>query len=260
MAKTQSTETYVKERVADLDVISIYKELIEASIGQGSAYIHAKETLIDIYDNSSMTDQAKATIIAQTISSIATGITGQAIQGAIATAKENRDGAYAITKVKAETLLLNEQTDKVAGENELVAEQLRHMIRKYSEDAGRWLITESMMNNQKTISDVDVSYKPLMSAEDLTTKQTQIEAMLADIAFNTSKKTIMEYTRKDNIRMKATEQFAEFLKYISAADVVPAEEDFKNIRKLVTSIVGGLTDPDSTVLLVDPTKSFQAKE
>ena len=143
---------------------------------------------------------------------------------------------------------------------ELKIEQLRHMVRKYDEDAGRWVITEDMMHNQKVISDVDVTYKPLLSAEDLTTKQTQIAAMLADIAFNTSKKTIMEYTRKDNIRMKATEQFAEFLKYISAADVVPSEEDFKNIRKLVTSIVGGLTDPDSTVLLVDPTKSFQAKE
>ena len=127
MAKIQSTESYTKEVVADLDVINIYKELMNVSTGQGSVYLHAKETLIDIYENSSMTDQVKATVIAQTISGIATGITGQALQAAITIAKENREGAYVLTKIKADTLLTQEQTDKVAAENALLTAQIADM-------------------------------------------------------------------------------------------------------------------------------------
>lgn len=127
MAKIQSTETYAQEVVEDLDVVSIYKELMEASTGQGSVYVHAKETLTDIATSSAMTAQAKSIMIAQTISSIATGITGQAMQAAIAIAKENRDGAYILTKMKADTLLVQEQADKVAADNEYVVAQTKQL-------------------------------------------------------------------------------------------------------------------------------------
>lgn len=35
--------------VNDIDIIETYKKLMEASTGQGSAYLRAKETLIDMY-------------------------------------------------------------------------------------------------------------------------------------------------------------------------------------------------------------------
>lgn len=124
MAKIESTEIYTQEVVPDLDVINIYKELMEASTSQGSVYLHAKETLVALYTDISMTSKDKATVIGQTVSAIATGITGQAMQAAIEIAKENRDGAYVITKMVADTLMVKEQTDKIAADNLLVTAQI----------------------------------------------------------------------------------------------------------------------------------------
>ena len=127
MAKIQSTETYTPEVIGDLDVLDTYKELMEASVGDGSVYLRAKETLVSVYAESSMTDQMKASIIAQTISTIATQMTAQAMQGAIQIAKENRDGKYILTKLKADTLLTQEQADKAAADNLLVGAQIASM-------------------------------------------------------------------------------------------------------------------------------------
>ena len=54
----------------------------------------------------------------------------------------------------------------------------------------------------------------------------------------------MEQTRNDNIRSKAAEQFAEFMKYISAANVVPGANDFANMRKLITAMNDGIANPN----------------
>jgi hypothetical protein len=99
------------------------------------------------------------------------------------------------------------------------------------------------------MSNVDVSYKAQNAAKDLEIKTKQVESATADIAFNTSKKTIMEQTRKDNIRSKAAEQFAEFMKYISAANVVPGPTDFQNMRGLITAMNNGISNPDSIATL-----------
>ena len=117
MAKTESTELYLQASVPDLEVIDTYKELMAASTGQDSAYLKAKETLNDIISDNSMTGTEKSAIVAQTISAIATSITQSAMQTALAIAKENRDGKYALTKVMEDTKLVKEQTDKVAAEN-----------------------------------------------------------------------------------------------------------------------------------------------
>ena len=54
----------------------------------------------------------------------------------------------------------------------------------------------------------------------------------------------MEQTRKDNIRSKAAEQFAEFIKYLSAANVVPGANDFKNMRALINAMNDGIANAD----------------
>ena len=164
--------------------------------------------------------------------------------------------------IEKDLLIKDTQIANEIANEDMKLQQLKEMIRKYNEDLDKWYINKSILENQKSMSDVDASYKPLTASEDLTTKQTQIDAMFADIEFNRSKKTIMESTRNDNIRMKAAEQFAELLKYISAADVVPAEVDFTNIRGLITAILGGIADPNATATMAEPavdTKSFQPK-
>ena len=99
------------------------------------------------------------------------------------------------------------------------------------------------------MSNVDVANKAAHAAKDLMIKDKQIESATADIAFNVSKKTIMEQTRKDNIRSKAAEQFAEFMKYISAANVVPGPTDFSNMRALITAMNNGIANPDNVATI-----------
>ena len=110
---TNSTVTYVPELVGDLDVTPLYKEFMEASTGQGSVYIRAKETLVDMFATTTFTAQEKSTVIAQTISSIATGMSAKALDAAIKVATENRDAKYVLTKLREDTKLTTAQAAKI---------------------------------------------------------------------------------------------------------------------------------------------------
>ena len=104
---------YNQVLVNDVDITETYKKLMEASTGQGSVYIHAKETLIDMYKNTSMTDKAKADIIAQTISNISVNITNQAMEMAYKLETGKRDAAYTLTKLKEDTRFVTAQIAKI---------------------------------------------------------------------------------------------------------------------------------------------------
>lgn len=118
-----------------------------------------------------------------------------------------------------------------------------------AENSEKWALQKQVLENQLEMSNVDVANKAAHAAKDLTIKDKQIESATADIAFNISKKTIMEQTRKDNIRSKAAEQFAEFMKYISAANVVPGPTDFANMRALITAMNNGIANPDNVATI-----------
>ena len=112
------------------------------------------------------------------------------------------------------------------------------------ENTEKWALQRKVLENQLAMSNVDVAYKEPNVLRDLEIRDKQIESATADIAFNESKKIIMEQTRKDNIRSKAAEQFGEFIKYLSAANVVPGANDFKNMRALINSMNDGIANPD----------------
>ena len=118
-----------------------------------------------------------------------------------------------------------------------------------AENTEKWAIQRGILQNQKEMSDIDVAYKEANVLKDLEIRDKQIESAAADIAFNESKKIIMEQTRKDNIRSKAAEQFAEFIKYLSAANVVPGPNDFKNMRLLINAMNDGIADPDTSAII-----------
>lgn len=118
-----------------------------------------------------------------------------------------------------------------------------------AENSEKWALQKQVLENQLAMSNVDVTYKEQNVIKDLAIRDKQIESATADIAFNTSKRTIMEYTRKDNIRAKAAEQFAEFMKYISAANVVPGPTDFSNMRALITAMNNGIANPDNVATI-----------
>ena len=113
-----------------------------------------------------------------------------------------------------------------------------------AENTEKWALQRKVLENQLSMSNIDVAYKEPNVLRDLEIRDKQIESATADIAFNESKKIIMEQTRKDNIRSKAAEQFGEFIKYLSAANVVPGANDFKNMRALINSMNDGIANPD----------------
>lgn len=120
MATTASVQTYIKETIKDLDVIPIYEDLMKASVDKNSIYIRAKDTMKVFFDNSNIKDDEKATILSQMLVNMTTSITAQAMNSAIAIAKENREGVYALTKLREDTKLVQEQRDKLAADNQLV--------------------------------------------------------------------------------------------------------------------------------------------
>lgn len=114
-----------------------------------------------------------------------------------------------------------------------------------AENSEKWALQKKVLENQLAMSDIDLAYKEKNVQRDLEIRDKQIESADADIEFNKSKKQIMEWTRNDNIRSKSAEQFAEFMKYISAANVVPGTNDFQNMRKLITAMNDGIANPDA---------------
>ena len=113
-----------------------------------------------------------------------------------------------------------------------------------AENTEKWALQRKVLENQLAMSNIDVAYKEPNVLRDLEIRDKQIESATADIAFNESKKIIMEQTRKDNIRSKAAEQFGEFIKYLSAANVVPGSNDFVNMRALINAMNDGIANPD----------------
>ena len=122
-----------------------------------------------------------------------------------------------------------------------------------AESTEKWALQRKVLENQLEMSNIDVAYKEPNVIRDLEIRDKQIESATADIAFNESKKIIMEQTRKDNIRSKAAEQFAEFIKYLSAANVVPGGQDFKNMRALINAMNNAIDNPDVKATIVDTT-------
>jgi len=105
-------------------------------------------------------------------------------------------------------------------------------------------VQQNMMDDQALMVGYDEERKQEMIQADLDQKAALLLQAEADIDFNVAKKTIMEYTRNDNIRAKAAEQFAEFMKYIAAANVIPGAQDYANLRDLIEAIGKGISDPD----------------
>ena len=109
-----STQAYTKEAINGLDVLAPYRELMIASMDKDSVYIHAKETMEEFFNNSTMTDVDKANILSEMLTQMVAGVTSNAMGSAIQIAKENRDGVYQLTAIREDTLLKQEQRDKLA--------------------------------------------------------------------------------------------------------------------------------------------------
>lgn len=137
--------------------------------------------------------------------------------------------------------------------------EMDKLLQEITENREKWDKQKIIVDNQVEMSNIDRQFKFTLVSKDVAIKEKQLSQMAADIEFNTSKKTIMEQTRKDNIRMKSTELFAEFLKYLSAANVIPASQDFGNIRALIVAIQNGIENDNAVATIVSPTGNQYVK-
>jgi hypothetical protein len=123
MATVLNTE-YTQVAVGSVNIIETYKALMAASTGQDSVYIKAKETLNDSVGSLvGLSDNEKAKIIGETIAAIAKEITNSAMQMALKIDTENRDAPYALTKLKADTMMTMANVAKIEKETEIATTQ-----------------------------------------------------------------------------------------------------------------------------------------
>jgi len=150
-----------------------------------------------------------------------------------------------VNTAKKKTDLVGSQVEYTDKQTESMNEQVLTSERKRGEDDEKWYIAKAMMENQKASSDIDLDYKELNAKVELDQKKLMLTSAETDILFNESKREVMDKTRKDNVRMKAAEQYAEFLKYISAANAVPGEHHFRNLVGLIESIDEGVLNENN---------------
>ena len=103
---------YEQVTVNDIDIIDTYKKLMAASTGQGSVYLRAKETLIDLVAKGQLSETDKAALIAKHITDLSTGLSAQAMEMAFKIDKENRDTPYILTKLREDTKLVTANVAK----------------------------------------------------------------------------------------------------------------------------------------------------
>ena len=105
---------------ANLKIIEKYEELMQASLGEQSIYMRAKDTFKVIFDDLQVSEPEKAKIAAEHVMTMTTQLSSSAMSNALSWAKEERDGAYTLAKVKAEV-------EVALAQKELVAEQICKM-------------------------------------------------------------------------------------------------------------------------------------
>lgn len=117
-----STQTYTKTDLEDLSVVPTFTSLMEAATSKDSLYIKAKESLMEYFDSptNTLSEREKASMLVQLVSDMTTSITNSAMNTSVAIAKENREGAYQITKLVEDTKLIQEQADKLATDRDKV--------------------------------------------------------------------------------------------------------------------------------------------
>ena len=101
----------------------------------------------------------------------------------------------------------------------------------------QWYIQKDIMAKQLNMITIDAANKQSIVDKDLALKQAQVDQAVADTDFTIDKTQTMKDTREDNVRMQAAREYGEYLKYISAAGVVPSSYDFDNLVGLIDSMV-----------------------
>ena len=108
----------------DNNVVDIYKKLMAASVGVDSVYIRAKETVTELMSATDMTKAERAVAITGMLAQITNSLSSQALTGAIALAKDNKESPYVLAKMSMDTLATSRQADKLLKDADLITAQI----------------------------------------------------------------------------------------------------------------------------------------
>lgn len=118
-----------------LNVSDKYKQLMNDSLGDGSLYERTKDTFFELFKDLNISEAEKLQLVANNISNLTVNISNQAMTTALAWEKEERDGAYQLAQIKAQTELTNaqyeltaEQICKTINEKELLVAQKEEVL------------------------------------------------------------------------------------------------------------------------------------
>ena len=143
-------------------------------------------------------------------------------------------------KIDEEIDLLQSQDLKVQAEKTLV--DTEETVKRE-----QWGIQDDIMLKQLDMITIDAAEKQNQVDADLLIKAKQALQIAADTDFTERKADTMEDTRRDNVRMQAAREYAEYLKYISAAGAVPSSRHFDNLVGLIAAITDGVNDDADAV-------------
>ena len=177
----------------------------------------------------------------------------------MATMEQNFETVYSLVQTKAQIELdagriIDAQYSGILG-NALIELIRQSMVLERNTIDNRvkeeqWVIQKEILEHQRDMTGIDAAIKQSNVNEDLIAKQKKNLQLQAEVDFTNSRRDVMEWTRKDNVRIKAASEFSGFLKYISAASAVPATEDFQNIRNLIIAINDGVEDEDAVATMI----------
>jgi len=117
---------------AKLQVENKFKELVAVATGADSAYIRAKESMLEYFktdaDVATLSEREKAEMLSKLVGDMSIQITNHMMDTALKIEMENRDAPYALAKVVADVKLTTAQTNKVDEEDALVQAQKDKLV------------------------------------------------------------------------------------------------------------------------------------
>ena len=163
-----------------------------------------------------------------------------------------------------EEMLLNNSIDRDLKSSDLRVKKYREISErilaghsKYNILTGKWADSDTVtidrtagffqlekLANQDKIhktqvktTELEYEYKEPSLERDLAQKTKMMTQMQVDIDFNIAKREVMIAGRNDTLRIAAATQYAEFMKYLSAANMIPASKHFANQQNLISNIL-----------------------
>lgn len=163
-----------------------------------------------------------------------------------------------------EEMLLNNSIDRDLKNSDLRVKKYREVSEEilaghttYDIISGKWVHSDTVdvmrtagffqiekLSNQDKIhktqvksSDLEFEYKEPSLERELAQKTKMMTQMQVDIDFNIAKREVMIAGRNDTLRIAAATQYAEFMKYLSAANMIPASKHFANQQNLISNIL-----------------------